>query len=1012
MPLWGWPMTGDVTPKERLAERLEEAGLATERFINVKDGGKASTDHTQYPPDRVNGNYGVYAGRGLVQIDIDDYDADHDLEAIESLPDTLTTRTAHDGDHRLYHVPDAPEVFDDTFGVKNPNPEWGEVRAHNQYTVGPGSQLDGCGKDWCDECEEPDGGRYTIHHDRPIAQINAHVLVGALRGTGYDVSTTDDGEETPNSGQSVTTEPEPVSLEDSDLIEKAKNAKHGDKFRRLWNGDTSMHDNDHSRADLALCKRLAFWTGGEERRIDSLFRQSGLMREKWERDDYRQGTIDTAVRNQTEFYDPDSAQSPSVGDDKGSQTGSDERLLEAISAEWFDVSEKLVRVHGTTDYSSDELAELFSQPDNLTTEQILALYEIDGGEEFLQDNGEGWRVEQTEPDAWSEVRMLFASDHGDAPAITRATQLLLDEYDIATNSQTGQMYVYQNGAYHPNTNNSRVGGEPLIRQYLNDAYTGVLDAQGTRRRTENILKKTKDSTPVPVDELGGPSGKVCLQDGVLDLSDPEAMEFVDHSPEYLFTSQLNAEYDPEATCPRFKQFIGETVRGEDIQKLQEYCGYLLMHWDQRFKKALMLLGPNDSGKSTLSDTLAYILGEENVSGESMHDLAENRFSPANLVDRLANINAELDSDGISSIGTFKKLTGNERVVRAERKNKDAFQFRVTAKMVFAANRVPDVKDADDAFYERMLLVSMPNTFSRSERDPELRGKLRSEASGILNWMIEGYSRLVAQGRFSTERDLDSKRDFWEAYGDPVERFKQNCLTVTGDGNDMELQSELYDRFKEYCQVKGLAFDGKKNLFTRKLTVGKISKGRRTGDEWNGQQYVYTGAELDGDAYKEAVLDKEAVGDVIDKASEDGTRNSSLADHAGDADDTNDTDHDSEENDSGSEPTTDGGVSTVGGSAGGDSDPNPEGGSGEDTAVERQKDDIDDTEDTDDKAGHSWARLAADIRTHYSAGEEIDPERLAERVDRDTPLPDKYFEKGLEALAGADVIERKDGVFVA
>ena len=298
--------------KDRVVSRLEEAGLATERFINVKDGGKASTDHTQYPPDRVNGNYGVYAGRGLVQIDIDDYDADHDLEAIESLPDTLTTRTAHDGVHRLYHVPDAPEVFDDTFGVKNPNPEWGEVRAHNQYTVGPGSQLDGCEKDWCDECEEPDGGRYTIHHDRPIAQINAHVLVGALRGTGYDVSTTDltqdlaesdKGEETPNSGQSVTTEPEPVSLEDSELLEKAKG---DDKFSRLWDGDTSIHGDDHSRSDLALCSKLAFWTGGDRQRIDALFRKSGLMREKWDRDDYRKRTIDKALSGQTDFYDPDS----------------------------------------------------------------------------------------------------------------------------------------------------------------------------------------------------------------------------------------------------------------------------------------------------------------------------------------------------------------------------------------------------------------------------------------------------------------------------------------------------------------------------------------------------------------------------------------------------------------------------------------------------------------------------------------------------------------------------------
>ena len=746
-----------------------------------------------------------------------------------------------------------------------------------------------------------------------------------------------------------------------------------------------MHSGDHSRADLALCGKLAFWTGGDRQRIERLFSQSGLgRREKWKRDDYRDRTITKALSDQTEFYDPDKRPAKAKVDG--------DELLEAITGDWFNVDEKVVRVHTAAGYTQSELVSLFENPDDLTKEQLQAVVTADGGEVFVKDDGRGWRVEAVNTEPWSKVRQTFANDHGDAPAITKATQLLLEKYDIATNSQTGNLYVYQNGAYHPNTDNSRVGGEALIRQYLNDAHTGVLEAEGTRRRAENIIKKTKDTTPVAVDELGGPDGKVCLQNGVLDISEPQEAELEDHSPDHLFTSQLNAEYDPSATCPRFKQFIGETVRPEDIAKLQEYCGYLLMHWDQRFKKALMLLGPNDSGKSTLSDTLAYILGEENVSGESMHDLAGNRFSPANLVDRLANINAELDSDGISSIGTFKKLTGNERVVRAERKNKDSFQFRVTAKMVFAANRVPDVKDADDAFYERMLLVSMPNTFSRKERAEagDLRGKLQSEASGILNWMVEGYSRLVEQGRFTEERDLDGKRDFWEAYGDPVERFKQECLTVTGDHNDMELQSDLYDQFKSYCQAKGLAFDGKKNLFTRKLTVAKIGKSRRTGDDWSGQKYVYVGAELNKDAYREAV-GKQVPAMADGGNDDDDTRNTGLGEYDG---------------------ADDGGDSETSDSTPGDTDRDPKGASTENATAERQSEDIDGSggENDHDSPANSWGQLLAEISTYYSSGDEIDPEEFIDRVDRD--INSLYAQKGLETLADGDVIERKDGVFIA
>lgn len=53
---------------------------------------------------------------------------------------------------------------------------------------------------------------------------------------------------------------------------------------------------DHSRADAALCQHLAFWTGKNCDRIDRLFRQSALYREKWEqRADYRQDTATKAI---------------------------------------------------------------------------------------------------------------------------------------------------------------------------------------------------------------------------------------------------------------------------------------------------------------------------------------------------------------------------------------------------------------------------------------------------------------------------------------------------------------------------------------------------------------------------------------------------------------------------------------------------------------------------------------------------------------------------------------------
>ncbi len=96
-----------------------------------------------------------------------------------------------------------------------------------------------------------------------------------------------------------------ITLADQEVIAIAEQAANGAKFRRLWAGDTSGHNGDHSVADLALVSILAFYVQGDAGRIDTLFRQSGLYRPKWDRQDYRDGTIRKAVSGRIEFYDPD-----------------------------------------------------------------------------------------------------------------------------------------------------------------------------------------------------------------------------------------------------------------------------------------------------------------------------------------------------------------------------------------------------------------------------------------------------------------------------------------------------------------------------------------------------------------------------------------------------------------------------------------------------------------------------------------------------------------------------------
>ena len=73
-----------------------------------------------------------------------------------------------------------------------------------------------------------------------------------------------------------------VSLDDEKIIDRAKNSKNGMLFSLLWGGSWQYAYKSQSEADLALCNILAFWAGGNAETVDRLFRQSGMMRDKWD----------------------------------------------------------------------------------------------------------------------------------------------------------------------------------------------------------------------------------------------------------------------------------------------------------------------------------------------------------------------------------------------------------------------------------------------------------------------------------------------------------------------------------------------------------------------------------------------------------------------------------------------------------------------------------------------------------------------------------------------------------
>ncbi|MBR5315753.1 MAG: DUF3987 domain-containing protein, partial [Firmicutes bacterium] len=83
------------------------------------------------------------------------------------------------------------------------------------------------------------------------------------------------------------------------MPERAFHGKNGTKFKRLYNGDHTDYQSQ-SQADFALCDMLAFWTQKNPKRMDELFRKSGLMRDKWDEKrgstTYGEYTIKNAIK--------------------------------------------------------------------------------------------------------------------------------------------------------------------------------------------------------------------------------------------------------------------------------------------------------------------------------------------------------------------------------------------------------------------------------------------------------------------------------------------------------------------------------------------------------------------------------------------------------------------------------------------------------------------------------------------------------------------------------------------
>ncbi len=383
-------------------------------------------------------------------------------------------------------------------------------------------------------------------------------------------------------------------------------------------------------------------------------------------------------------------------------------------------------------------------------------------------------------------------------------------YHFKTIRDTEEIIYYKDGYYQCN-------GDREIKEKAEEMFAELISTRGVNEIIGHVMR----STYIDRDELNADATILNFENGLYCLN---PNEFRPHTPEHITTMRIPVKYDQDADCPEIKKFLREVVGTEnDAKILEEIIGFCL--YPRYFiKKAVMLTGEGDNGKTIYLNLIEWFLGKENCSSIVLQKLTlKDRFTNAFLVGMLANIAGDLSSNALSDTGMFKMLTGGD-YVPAEIKGGKVFKFLNTAKMLFSANEIPVTPDLTEAFWTRWIIVNFPYTFvsepktkheKKRTSEEELLTKLttQKEMSGLLNLALGELKRLLDKREFSYGKTTAEIEEEYRMLSSNVYGFVKEWCEETVEG--ITQKSELYHAYKLYCDWKKKLPESK-NMFGREL----------------------------------------------------------------------------------------------------------------------------------------------------------------------------------------------------
>jgi putative DNA primase/helicase len=273
-------------------------------------------------------------------------------------------------------------------------------------------------------------------------------------------------------------------------------------------------------------------------------------------------------------------------------------------------------------------------------------------------------------------------------------------------------------------------------------------------------------------------------------------------------------YDAAAACPHFIAFLDRFQPNHAIRGfLQAYLGYA-MTGSTGEQCLIFLHGLGANGKSTLIEIVCRILGGyaltlsfESLAGENGRrgdqaspDLA--RLPGARLV------RASEPERGVHfKESLLKSLTGGEPML-VRHLHQGFFEFSPAFKLVLSGNHKPEIGGVDHGIWRRMRLIPWDVTISDADRRPieDVLAEFWQERAGILNWLLDGALKYLAEGLQVPAEIADATAEYREEM-DPIEGFVGACITRVTPADDAPMQwvaaRQMYDAFAAWAEANAV-----------------------------------------------------------------------------------------------------------------------------------------------------------------------------------------------------------------